>query len=385
MKKYTVGALLLTSAMAAPALAAGTDAGVEVVNNFTVGYSVGGAAQTPITTSDADNNNAKFLVDRKVNLSVTAVGARTQYNDGTPVTITAFDVANLSNETLDFRLAISDILGTDFDHDSYTIAVDDPANGTVGTYDAANDTLDFIDELAADDTRRVFIIANGNNADTDGQIDDVILTATAAGNVTGTDGDYVASAGSLAADLVGLDDSDANTAGIDTVFADDAGEAVGEYDGQAFDTNGYQYQSAAISLAKSSVILWDPVNGTTNPKAIPGAVVEYCLAVTNTGSQAASGVSFSDSLDSVRLESLYSANTDAGVAAGEPAQRFRLAAENCDETDLATGVSEDTDATGAGDNGSITATTVNVANQSVPSGSAGSPTVRAVRFRVKIK
>ena len=40
----------------------------------------------------------------------------------------------------------------------------------------------------------------------------------------------------------------------------------------------------------------DPLNGTTNPKMIPGAVVEYCISVNNAGGTAASAVDISDTL-----------------------------------------------------------------------------------------
>lgn len=38
-----------------------------------------------------------------------------------------------------------------------------------------------------------------------------------------------------------------------------------------------------IDVQKSSVIISDPVNGTTNPKAIPGAIIRYTITVENTG------------------------------------------------------------------------------------------------------
>ena len=40
---------------------------------------------------------------------------------------------------------------------------------------------------------------------------------------------------------------------------------------------------AVLSIAKSSRVISDPVNGTTNPMMIPGAVVEYAISVTNIG------------------------------------------------------------------------------------------------------
>lgn len=38
-----------------------------------------------------------------------------------------------------------------------------------------------------------------------------------------------------------------------------------------------------LSVTKISSVLSDPVNGSTNPKAIPGALVEYLITVSNTG------------------------------------------------------------------------------------------------------
>ena len=41
----------------------------------------------------------------------------------------------------------------------------------------------------------------------------------------------------------------------------------------------------------------DPVNGTTNPKAIPGAVMEYCITVSNAaGAATATNLAISDPL-----------------------------------------------------------------------------------------
>ncbi|MBD2841896.1 DUF11 domain-containing protein [Erythrobacter sp. KMU-140] len=39
----------------------------------------------------------------------------------------------------------------------------------------------------------------------------------------------------------------------------------------------------SLSVTKISSIISDPVNGTTNPKAIPGAIVEYLISVQNSG------------------------------------------------------------------------------------------------------
>ena len=41
--------------------------------------------------------------------------------------------------------------------------------------------------------------------------------------------------------------------------------------------------AALLEISKTSSVISDPVNGTTNPKLIPGAVVEYAITVRNVG------------------------------------------------------------------------------------------------------
>jgi uncharacterized repeat protein (TIGR01451 family) len=44
--------------------------------------------------------------------------------------------------------------------------------------------------------------------------------------------------------------------------------------------------TAVLVVQKSSSVISDPVNGTVNPKAIPGAIIEYVITVTNAGNRA---------------------------------------------------------------------------------------------------
>lgn len=53
---------------------------------------------------------------------------------------------------------------------------------------------------------------------------------------------------------------------------------------------------ANLAIAKTSSIVSDPVNGTTNPKAIPGATMLYCILVTNNGSATATAINITDAL-----------------------------------------------------------------------------------------
>lgn len=51
-----------------------------------------------------------------------------------------------------------------------------------------------------------------------------------------------------------------------------------------------------LAIAKTSGVVSDPVNGTTDPKAIPGATMRYCLLVTNNGSSTATAINIADPL-----------------------------------------------------------------------------------------
>lgn len=58
----------------------------------------------------------------------------------------------------------------------------------------------------------------------------------------------------------------------------------------------FNIAGANLTMTKTSSVVSDPVNGTTNPKAIPGAVMRYCLLVSNAGPATATAISVNDTL-----------------------------------------------------------------------------------------
>ena len=91
--------------------------------------------------------------------------------------------------------------------------------------------------------------------------------------------------------------SGANTSAVDTVFADSTAGGNVLRDGIHFAEDDYTVLAAALTATKTSRVISDPFNNTTNPKMIPGAVVEYCIAVANAaGSATATGINVSDEL-----------------------------------------------------------------------------------------
>ncbi|KTE03738.1 proprotein convertase, P [Sphingopyxis sp. H038] len=78
--------------------------------------------------------------------------------------------------------------------------------------------------------------------------------------------------------------------------------------------------TANLTIAKTSSIISDPTNGTTDPKAIPGATMRYCILVTNNGSGTATGINIADPLPTSTAftpGSLRSGTSCAGATAVE--------------------------------------------------------------------
>jgi hypothetical protein len=288
MRLLASASVLAVAALAAsPASAAGTAAGTSVTNTVTVTFNVGTVAQTPVSASDT------FTVDRKINLTVAQLGSTTtSVSPGQTAAVTAFTVTNASNATLDFALAVSQPSGgtaahggtDDFNVSNVKMYIDTNNNGV---YDAGTDQqITYLDEIAADASKTVFVVADIPLGRSTADVADVRLTATAAES---------GGAGSLGA--IVTQTAGANTAGMDTVFADTNANGNVAGDGAAFADDDYTVLAAALTATKVSKIISDPINGTTNPKMIPGATVEYCIAVSNAaGSATASNIALSDTL-----------------------------------------------------------------------------------------
>jgi hypothetical protein len=275
---------------AAPAFAAGTTAGSNIVNNVTVNYNVGTVAQTAVNASNT------FVVDRKITLTVAAVGTTTtSVSPGQTAAVTTFTVSNTSNATLDLGLSVAQQVGSaaphgtdNFDVTTPTIYVDTDGSGT---YTPGTDlAVTYLDEIAADTSKTVFVVAGIPITRVTNDVAAVTLTAQA------RDGGLAGTMGAISTETTG-----ANTALMDTVLADTAGATDAARDGLYSAKDDYTVSAAALSVTKTSTIISDPLNLTTNPKMIPGASVGYCIQVTNTAGvggvgAVATGVAISDPL-----------------------------------------------------------------------------------------
>lgn len=275
-----VSAVALIAMSSTPALAAGTRAGTTITNSVTVNYNVGGNAQNAVTDSDS------FTVDQRVNVTVTAITTPVSVSPNQFDRVLAFDVTNLGNATADLALTTALRGGTAANISNIRIFRDLNGNRALDAAEITAGEITYLDEVAEDATVAVLVVSDiGINA-VNGDTFDVALTAAA--HDAGT-------TGSLGSRILAT--SGANTAGVDNVLFDGAGVSDAANDG-AFSAEGrYAVSSAVLTVAKTSRVVSDPVNGTTDPKFIPGATVEYCITVANAaGAATATNVALLDDL-----------------------------------------------------------------------------------------
>ena len=300
------GFALVASPANAFAAPVGTAADTDIKNTVTVSYQVGGVSQTAV-----DSNEDSFKVDRKIDLVVTTQDtSAVVVTPGQTNAVTTFRVTNNSNATIDFLLAATQqsggtakFTGNDTT-DASNVRVYVETNGTAG-WQAGDTQATSLAAVASGDAVTVYVVSDVPVAAAQAAQASVIMTATAASGVTATTG-YAGTGGSA------ISQTPAGTANgkttMETVFADAQAEAqTGDAlkDGKHAARSDYRVDTAQLSVAKYSRVVSDPFSGAASPRAIPGAVVEYCIVVQNTSTTvAATSVSVSDTIDAATLTSI---------------------------------------------------------------------------------
>lgn len=309
-------ALALT--LAPGAFALGTNAGDNITNTATVDYKVGTIVQ-PTKTSNTDD----FEVDRRILFTVAETGnGNTSVTPNSTNQAVSFTVTNLSNDTVDFYLSVAQDGADDFDGAGTVKYYLDDGDGI---FNGADTLVTYLDNVAEGAAPVVHVVYNMPSGLADGDLANVTLTATAASDASTAGNEYTESASDTA-----------NT--VDTVLGDGAGVSDVIKDGKYSATDTYEVSTATITVTKSSRVISDPFNGTTNPKRIPGAVIEYCIAVENTGASAADTVTVTDAAPA---GTSYVAGSIRTAVAGLTS----ATATDCDDT---TGTSEDDNTTADG-------------------------------------
>jgi uncharacterized repeat protein (TIGR01451 family) len=272
-----------------------------------VDYNVGGNIQEPIL-SDPNGNSTPglgsgalattFLVDNRVDFTLVESGfiGATQVNPGQADAVTTFELTNTGNSTQDYNLGVVNLVGGTVNSNTDTIEMSnlrvfaDTDGG--GTWTPADQI--FVDELLEDASILLFVVVDASISLANADVGNIEVTAT-------THDAGAAGLGALTTDDAGVLDS---VSTVQVVFADDGAGSIG--DGIELASDGYIVSSAALSITKSSTVISDPFNLGVNPKAIPGATVEFNITVQNNGAVDA---------DQVRIEDVLNGNL--ALALGE--------------------------------------------------------------------
>ena len=307
LRAMIVAALILITGMQ-QVYAAGTIANTTVASQATISYKVGGTSQSDVLSPPVGSaGSGEFLVDRRINLTVAeSGGSYTNVTPNTTLQALTFTVTNGTNDMIDIRLFYTDDVGgtgpfggTDsFNASGTTIRLESGA--TAGFQDLEDLAVTFLDDVPADGSRTVYVVSTISASQVNNDLSSGTLTGVA--NTDGTGGaanDYVESTGA------------GGPGSLETVFGDAPGDTDAARDGKHSDDDGYLVVTATITVTKTITVISDPFNGTTNPRAIPGAIVEYCIIVTNTGSAAAANVV---TVDPIPVNSTYKTGTIIAVA-----------------------------------------------------------------------
>ena len=264
--------------------------GTPVTNTATVTFSVGTVSQDPVLS-----NPETFWVDRRVNFELTTEEVQLEeVAPGQDEVFVSFLVTNTSNGPLDFvtnalSIATGTVRGETITAEltDYTVevaaAVVTPGNAPAETPVLGANNVRVVN-LDVGEQIRIHVYGNvpPTLVDNDIAAVDLSLTAAEAGN------------GPQLEETAGAD----NKLAIDNVFANTSGA---DGSGNATETlrEGFRVLGADVEAEKNGVTIDDGL-GNTDPltaKPIPGATVEYTITVTNNGSQVATGVVVTDTLD----------------------------------------------------------------------------------------
>jgi len=291
--------------------AIGTTAAIDITNEATLTFDVDGVSQTP----QADT--ATFKVDNKIDLNL-------EWNDTTaPTTVSGADGVAISYKLYNAGNSLQsyELSGTHLGTDGTTVGaysteyqtgaapvVPFPAvpgysytfyqeEGTSTGFQAGEDTLlaggitaDIAPVAAtadlSDDAKATIVYLVVDNILADAIDTDILGFNLTAETFTSS----VAASPNVAETEDGLAD---NPALVQAVFADSSNDGKENADG------ALEIVTAKLEITKAVAVTSDPINNATNPKAIPGATLQYTITVTNTGRAAADTVIVTEDLTKV--------------------------------------------------------------------------------------
>lgn len=251
------------------AFAAGTSAGTPINNQASVTYTTGGSQVT------TPSNTATITVQELINVSLVYQGSGDVIvNSPQAQAPVKFTMTNTGNGSESFSISQSNLSGDDFEATIGSVYVDDGD----GVFEPGTDDVLYAEgALAADASITLWAVSAipdslGDNSTADVQIKALSTTFSNAGNGNPQPGDVVNSQGSSGTDAV------AGTSGA-----------------QNSQTITFRVSAIAVAIVKSVTGARDNL-GQGGSQYVPGAEVDYRLAVSVTGTGTAADVSVTDQL-----------------------------------------------------------------------------------------
>lgn len=281
--------LALASAVSAPALASGTAAGTQITNTAGVTCTINAIAQTGASATDTVTVDRFFALYACRNRQCDHCRYTGPDKSGRAVHADQ----HLQRPIRLWSCCQPDVCGgtvrggaDTFNLTGVAIYEDVDANGLL---DGSIDTpISHLDEVPADAARSFFFVGDVPTGLAHAEAAGVIMVATALeAGVAGTQGAVVTQ-------TVG-----ANTAGVDTVFYDHQGPYDAQLDGKMTVLDDFTVTSATVTLTRTNQVIWNNFEGTTNAKALPTGLIEYCIIVSNAANSAdAANLTITDQLAS---------------------------------------------------------------------------------------
>ncbi len=332
MKKLLTAATLATI-FANSAFALGVSAGTNITNSATLSYSAGGVEQPSVTS-----NTDEFVVDKKIDMVLTTDDTnQTVVTPGQQDRITNYTFVNEGNANQKFKFEVAN-LATNEEADYNDIKDNEDANNLEIEYSTDGGSnwqalpSDGIVEVNEDTTIKFRVKAdipdpdstpgtNDAGAGDDNDVMNIELRATAyKSDSSGPEEETTGEDTQNSVDVVFADGVDDTTLG-----SSNQGKGDTARDGKEVARSGYIIHTPVLSATKTSCVISDPVNGTNNPKRIPGAIIRYMFDIKNSGSADVTDLNITDTLnDNLDLTNTVSSakkdenQTDACVCSNQP-------------------------------------------------------------------
>ena len=301
----------------------GSQAGNLISNKVVMTYTVGSA-----TGNTTESNEAQFMVDRRIDFTLTASDILGTVNPGDDVStnpteiVFTYKITNLTNAvSQQYKVSAANLSGSDkFDATGIKIFTDNDAdysNGTtadITTGGLVTITGDTIESPVVDTVKDIYIHVYG-----------AIPTLQNLPSLP-TPADYLGATAEIDLFVEATDnsgstlDATVENAKADRPILEDF--VLVDADNKVSLTGIYTLKTAYLTVVKDVIAKSTNITGFTGPaKFIPGATATYTAVITNEGNDEAKSVVFLDALDSkfdfTSIGASLSVLDDTGAAINE--------------------------------------------------------------------